>query len=160
MFWRRKGEFDDLEQGLRYRGPEPSDDLVQSVADGLQGRRRKAFSTGRLGLAAALTLTLVVTAAALGGFSHSASAARDVGTFFQTGSFSSKSAPHPSSTPSKAESKPKHSNSPADDEYGEKVTICHRTHANVLGNTLHLPPSGAANHLEHHQYDYPGPCHS
>ena len=160
MFRRRKGEFDDLEHRLRFRGPEPSEDLVRSVADGLQGRRRRAFSTGRLGLAAALTLALVVTVAALGGFSRSASAARDVGTFFRTGSFSSTPATHTGSVHSTAVSQPERSISPATDEYGEKVTICHRTHATDPGNTLQLSPSGAANHLKNHQYDYPGPCHS
>ncbi len=30
----------------------------------------------------------------------------------------------------------------------------------ATGNTLKLSPSGAANHLKNHPFDYAGPCHS
>jgi hypothetical protein len=155
MLWRRKGEFHDLEQRLRSRGPEPSERLMRSVSDGVKPSPRRAFTSGRLSLAAALTLSLVIGLALLGGFSHSASAARDVANFFQTGSFSKPPAQSKAAVPVSTSLK-----SSATDQYEEKVTICHRTHPTDLGNTLQLPPSGAANHLKNHQYDYAGPCHS
>lgn len=155
MLWRRKGEFHDLECRLRSRGPEPSEKLMRSVSHGIEPGHRKEFTARRLSLAAALTLSLVIALALLGGFSHSASAARDVANFFQTGSFSKP--PAQSSVTATVSTSLKSS---ANDQYEEKVTICHRTHPTDLGNTLQLAPSGAANHLQNHQYDYAGPCHA
>jgi hypothetical protein len=48
---------------------------------------------------------------------------------------------------------------PADDQYGDKVTICHRGNSpNNPGQTLTLPRQAAEAHLREHRYDTRGPC--
>jgi hypothetical protein len=97
-------------------------------------------------------MVLVVTLAALGAASRSTAAASDVVRFIQSGSFSTRTGSTGATTDSAR------AVSASDDQYEEEVTICHRTSGTDQGNTLKLSPSGAANHLQHHQDDYPGPC--
>lgn len=160
MFRRRKGEFDDLEARLQAGRPEPPEELLRSISRAVEPPRRSR-PVLRIGLAAALTLVLVVTLVALGAFSRSSAAATGVVRFVQSGSFSTSSHASGSSTaPSGGSTLASGSVSSADDQYHEMITICHRTSATDPGNTLKLSPSGAANHLQHHQFDYAGPCHS
>ena len=164
MFWRRKGEFDDLEARLRAGGPEPGEGLVRSIRATVEVRPRTTRRVLRVGLAAALTLALAVTLAALGAASHTATAASDIARFVQTGSFSGSSNGDTTTTTGTGTSTPasgtvtSSSVGAADDQYEEKVTICHRTSASDPGNTLKLSPSGAASHLQGHRFDYSGPC--
>jgi hypothetical protein len=161
MFWRRKSEFDDLEARLRAGRPEPREELVQALSAAARERPPRSHWVLRVGVAVALTVALVVTLAALGAASRSAAAATDVVRFVQTGSFSSSSSViHDTKTGTGEPVLTSQSASSAEDQYEEQVTICHRTSALDPGNTLRLSPSGAANHLKNHRFDYAGPCHS
>jgi hypothetical protein len=154
-FRRRKGEFHDLEHDLRSARPEPGDHLVRRIsAMAATDRSRSRFSPMRLGLAAAMTLLVFGVFAGLGGLNRTASAAEGVVNYVQSGhifgDFSERQSPAVSTTQIKV--------GPSNDQYVEKITICHREQQGQTGQTLTLPPSGANNHLNNHQYDTEGPC--
>jgi hypothetical protein len=159
-FLRRKGEFHHLEAELRARRPEPPDALVRRIVHAVASSRPEVRSwVPRFALAVALTLAVFAAFAAVGGPSRAAEAAKSVVKSVQNTAF------HGSSTV--AGTNKGHGDKgrggdddwgSADDEYHEKVKICHRLHKHDKGVTLRLPPNAAAHHLAHHRYDYPGPC--
>jgi hypothetical protein len=131
--WRRYGH-DDLEARLRSARPEPDDELVArlSTEAGAPSRTRGPRPSGAAGWRPLrLALALVTAAAAFG----------SIFAFAQ----------EPGSTGA--------TDTPAADQYEEKVTICHRPPGNPSnGQTLTLPRSAAEAHLRQHPLDTLGPC--
>jgi len=68
-FWRNG---DRLERELRSQRPEPRDELVRSIEGRIGESRRKTYRPFRLGLAAALTVGMLVALASFGGLSYAA----------------------------------------------------------------------------------------
>lgn len=126
-----RNQFSGLEHRLRAERAEPSDELQRAVSE-LTAWRPSARSHRpiRLAAAAALTLTLMVTAAALGtsSFAGNLKGAGGASAASQYG------------------------------QYGEKVIICHRPGKKTTGVTLRLSPEGAKAHLREHAGDTAGPC--
>jgi hypothetical protein len=133
--WTRRNEHSDLEQRLRDERPRPDEDLVRRVSQDTSGsgapapRFRLGVATGICGLALAGVI-------ALGGLSAPVDTVAGIVQFDNA-----------------------KSDKPANSQYEEKVTICHRPPGNP-GNaqTLTLPQSGANNHLRNHPGDTLGPC--
>ena len=147
-FLRRKSEFHELEAELRAARAEPPEGLVRSIASAAgPGSARRYSLAPRLGLAALLTVAVFAVFAGVGGLSRTAEAAKSVVASVQH-----------TVSPSAIHTVPTSKDGPSVDEYSEKVTFCHREHQGEKGQTLSLPPNGAANHLKHHQYDTLGPC--
>jgi hypothetical protein len=90
---------------------------------------------------------LVATVAALGGFSHSRSAAREVVNFVQTGSFAG-SGVTGSGT-----------GSSANDQYVETTTICHKTGSSTQPWVVQtVPTSALPAHKAHGDTLFDGSC--
>jgi len=118
----------------------------------------------RLGLAAGLTLALLVAFASVGGVGYAGAAASKAATAVSkaAGSDAKKSGVSKSkgaaAVKSAAKQNPHHPSHdphhPSHDQYGHHhMTICHNgTH------TLVLPVQAAQAHLAHHRRDTPGPC--
>jgi hypothetical protein len=127
--WKRRDKLDSL---LRANAPEPRDEFVRAVARGVGGRR--AYYSGRLAIAAAVTVVAIAAFGAFGGLSYAAKAvSQATGISSVSSSSSSQKADKPKGD------KPKGGNqgtgeqlkstNAADNQYGGKTTICHRTHS-------------------------------
>jgi hypothetical protein len=110
-FWKRE---DELEARLRASRPEPRPEFVRAIAGRVEHvpRRRAA----RVALAASLTVVALAVFGGLGGLSYAAKAvslgADESNSRGQGGSVSALK---------------NNNDTPSNDQYAEKVTICHRT---------------------------------
>jgi len=177
-FWKREGEFSELERQLRAERPEPRVEIMEQVARRLRPKRSfLAFARMRFAIASSLTAVTLVVFAALGGVgqattltkqlvgispaaSTSAAPAKAKGTSGGSASQPSQgtqSSQNSGNTGSDGHTSKKEQS--AQNQYGEKVTICHRPDGNPANaQTLRLSSSGAANHLRNHPLDTEGPC--
>jgi len=145
----------ELEARLRAERPKPRPELVSRLAPEHAPRRRHGGVTVRLALAAVLTALLATAAVTAGGgsplrpFDQAKDAAKG------TGGSGGPNANNSNNSGSNQGGKP----GPGDDQYGDKVTICHRGNSpNNKGETLTLPRQAAEAHLREHKYDTRGPC--
>jgi len=142
-FWNRQ---DELERRLSNR-PAPPPRLVDTVlrqfGTATPSRQRSSF---RLGLAAAVSVGMLVALSALGGLGYAASSVQHaVRAAVQVVG---------PSTPQRADQPTLNA---AAAQYGQKVTICHVT-PNGKQHTVSISQSAAASFLAHHPKDYLGPC--
>jgi hypothetical protein len=161
----------ELEARLRAERPRPSADLVKRVV----GERPRARGRGRLtlqlALAAALTALLAGAGMTAGGgnpigaLEQAAQVAEGEGGSSQgngQGSSGKGSDRNGNGNQGGGQGNPGHGNGhgkPAGDQYGDKITICHRGNSpNNKGETLTLPRQAAEAHLRQHRYDTRGPC--
>ena len=141
----------DLERRLRDERPLPSEDLVRRVTTETAARP-SGLPRLRLGLAGALSGLAVAAVIALGGLSAPVDTAGGILQFDNAGGKSKQSN-------DRDKDKGKSNGPPANHQYEEKVTICHRPPGNPSnGQTLTLPRSGAEAHLRNHSLDTRGPC--
>jgi hypothetical protein len=139
----------ELEARLRAERPRPSAELIARLAAEPPRRRLRGGLTVRLAVATALTAVLAVAALTAGG--GSPLRAFDDAKNAATGTSNSSNS-GPGSTNSGT-------SSPGKDQYGNKVTICHRGNSqNNPGETLTLPQQAAEAHLRQHRFDTRGPC--
>jgi hypothetical protein len=161
--WRRRGEHSDIEQRLRDERPEPSDDLVSRVAEAVGESRNKRMRRAPIGLAYSVTGLFIAAIVALGAFGS------PVSTLDRVVSFDNARSNGPNIPPDDDDEdedddddeaeEDDDDDDPADDEYKEKVTICHRPPGNPQNaRTLRLPRPAAEAHLRNHPLDTPGPC--
>jgi hypothetical protein len=141
--WRRDG-IADLERRLRDERPRPSEELVRRVTGESSGARQP-LPRLRLGLAGAISGLVLAVAIALGGLGSPIDTAARIAQFDNAGGNSQGQDKGPAK--------------PANHQYEEKVTICHRPPGNPSnGQTLTLPASAAEAHLREHRDDTRGPC--
>ncbi len=156
---RFRKQYGPLEARLRRERPRPSDDLVRGITSdvGAPYTRRSP----RLGVALVLCMTVIFAFVLTGGIGYAASAVEN-GTLAvkhllvaKKKHLAVKSAtenhPRPTATG--------HRENAADDQYGDKVLICHIPPGNP-GNahTIMISASAVPAHLAHG--DYLGPCKS
>jgi hypothetical protein len=104
----------------------------------------------RLGVATAVSGLALAVIVALGGLASPIDTAARIAQFDNAGGKSNQ-----------GQDNVGHGNNgkPANHQYEEKVTICHRPPGNPSnGQTLTLPRSGAEAHLSNHAGDTRGPC--
>ena len=149
-FWKRDREHDFLEARLRDERPGADEELVSRLAEGVP-RRPQPAPRLRLATALALTALLIVPVAALGALSNPLEAAKQILTLNQT------AAPKGGGSTSSAAARQTTSNTSANNQYQDRVTICHRD-AQGRGNTITVGSAAAQNHLQNHPGDTAGPC--
>jgi len=144
--WKRHDERDDLEALLRANRAEPREDFARSLAERIAetaepaGRRSASF---RFAFAAGLTALLFTAAGIAGSIAYS-----------KSGGKPNKSSP---SNLNLSNSSSSSSNSSANDQYEEKVTICHIPPGNPSNrHTIRVGASAVPAHLDHG--DFEGPC--
>jgi hypothetical protein len=143
----------DLERRLRDERPVPSEDLVRRVTTETSARP-SGLPRLRLGLAGAVSGLAVAAVIALGGLSAPVDTAGRILQFDNAGGKSKQS-----NDKDKDKGNGNGNGPPANHQYEEKVTICHRPPGNPSnGQTLTLPRSGAEAHLRNHSLDTSGPC--
>jgi hypothetical protein len=134
--WTRRNEHSDLEKRLRDERPRPDEELVSRVS-GETSRPGAMLPRFRLGMAAGVCGIALAVVVALGGLGSPVDTVAGIAQFDNA----------------------KNNNPPAQNQYQEKVTICHRPPGNPSNaQTLTLSESGANNHLQNHPGDTPGPC--
>jgi hypothetical protein len=142
-FWNRQ---DELERRLSNRPAPPSrlvDTVLRQIGTAAPARQRSSF---RLGLAAAVSVGMLVALAAFGGFGYAASSVQHaVRAAVQVVG---------PSTPQRADQPTLNS---AAAQYGNKVTICHVT-PNGKQHTVSISQNAVASFLAHHPKDYLGSC--
>jgi hypothetical protein len=142
-FWKRE---DELERRLRRERPAPPARLVDTLLRQLEGtpvRRRSSF---RLGLAAAVSVAILVALAALGGLGYAASsvqhavkaAAQVVG-------------------PTQKQTSDQPDLSSAAAQYGARVSVCAMTPGGRQ-HTVSILQSNAASYIASHPQAYLGSC--
>jgi len=148
----------DLEARLRAERPRPSAELVGRLAPGHRAHRVRGALTVRLAIAAALTVLLASAAVTAGGgsplraFDEAVTAVQGTSSAPPSGGSNGSGA---STAQPSTSSKP----GPGNDQYQERITICHRGNSpNNKGETLTLPRQAAEAHLRQHRYDTRGPC--
>jgi hypothetical protein len=151
-FW-SKDESSELETRLRSERPAADDDFVTRLAAGVPEPEpaQRSKPRVRLGLAGALTGAALTAAVVLGGV---------VSPVGPIGDGLEQAASAVGATDGPDKNKGKGNDKPANSQYEEKQTICHRAKKGEKGITLTLPASGAQNHLQNHPDDTPGPCPS
>jgi hypothetical protein len=129
---------DELTSELRARRPEPSPEFSRTISEriGADGRRVRLYAASRLSFAAALTVAMLGTLASFGGLSYAASGTKQTVEAVKHVVMSSR--------PRVVQQ------SPAQAQYVEKVTICHK------GHTISVPTTALPAHLAHG--DTVGPC--
>ena len=188
-FWKREGEFSELERQLRAERPEPRVEIMEQVARRLRPERSfLAYARMRFAIASSLTAVTLVVFAALGGVgqattltkqlvgispaaSTSAAPAKAEGTSGSSasqpsqGTQSSQAAGSASAAQGQdsgntgSDSLASNEEQSAQDQYGEKVTICHRPDGKPANaKTLRVSSAAAAQHLRDHPLDTAGPC--
>jgi hypothetical protein len=149
---------DELEARLRSERPRPSAELVDRLAAARRPPRVRGALTVRLAIAAVLTVVLAGAAVTAGdgsplqAFDQAVTAVQGTSSAPPSGNSNGSGANTAQpSTSSKA--------GPGNDQYQEKITICHRGNSpNNPGETLTLPRQAAEQHLAQHKYDTRGPC--
>jgi hypothetical protein len=154
----------ELEARLRAERPRPSAELVQRLVGGRSPRRPPARLTLRLAVAAALTTLLATAGMTVGG-------GDPIGAFEQAAQVANGKSGDSHGSGGKSSHASRNGNQggggqrssghgkPGDDQYGDKITICHRGNSpNNPGQTLTLPRQAAEAHLREHRYDTRGPC--
>jgi hypothetical protein len=146
MKWfRRSGS---VERKLRHDRPQPSETLMQRIAEDVSGR--PARSRLNLGLAFALTAALAVAFALTGGIGYASSAAsngKSALTQLVSGESPGKS----------AKGKSQQSKASSAKQYGHKVLICHIPPGHPENaHTISVDQSAVPAHLAHG--DTLGPC--
>ncbi len=121
---------DKLEVRLRDERPQPKDELVERITNETTAHRRRSFRPAlRPQLAVGFTVVALGAAVALGAFGVRDIAGDGENTF------------------------------PAKQQYGNKVTICHRPPGNPRNaHTIRVGERAARAHLRNHRGDRPGPC--
>ena len=158
-FWKRNDEFGDLERQLRVGRPAPPEELVDQVARRLSAKRGVfAPARRRLVYSSAVTAVALVAFAGLGGVGQATSKTKQLVGISQAASTSSAQ----KNSAAKGDQGSGHASTASkssQNQYQEKVTICHRPRGNPSnGQTLRLPPAAAQQHLSNHPDDTPGPC--
>lgn len=158
-FWKWNDEFGDIERQLRAQRSLPREELVDQVAQGLSAKRGVLVQTRRrLVYSSAVTAVTLVGFAALGGVGHATSKTMQLVGISQTASTS----PAQKNSAAKGDQGSGHASTASkssQNQYEEKVTICHRPRGKPSnGQTLRLPPTVAQQHLSNHPGDTPGPC--
>jgi hypothetical protein len=155
----------ELEARLRAERPRPSAELIEGLVGERPRPRARGGLTLRLGLAAALTGVLATAGMTAGGgdpiaaFKEAAQVAKggsgnSHGNGLGSGGKSSQGNRKGGGGQGNAGN-----GKPGDDQYGDKITICHRGNSpNNPGQTLTLPRQAAEAHLREHRYDTRGPC--
>ena len=139
--WRREPE--GLETTLRANRPEPSTELLGSLSLRIEegNRRSRLYSLSRLSFAGALTVLMLGTLGAFGGVGYAASGTKAVVDVVQR-----------AVAPSKPQAV---DGSAAQDQYVQRVTICHRT-SSGRSVTITVSENAVPAHLAHG--DTLGPC--
>jgi hypothetical protein len=174
-FWKRASDVKELETALRRDRPAPRKELVDRMVGLLDEPRApmpQPLRRSRPAIAALVSVVALLAFAVFGGLGYAKSsgsgafhrAAHSVGKII-------KSNPSTSTKPGEGKKGEKgnanlivlYDDGPGDDQYREKVLICHAAFPIKPGQpvqyiTLRLPPSGAAAHLANHPHDYDGPC--
>src|SRR5881275_2656732 len=135
---------DDLEARLRAERPQPRAEFLASVAEKVGSDRAKAKKP-RFGLvfASGLTAALLVALASVGGMGYAASGGWHL---VQSATKVVQPPKHQRQRPASAKGA---SGSAAADQYGKKVTICHK------GQTITVDENAVPAHLKHG--DHTGP---
>jgi hypothetical protein len=142
-FWKRE---DELERRLRRERPVPPARLVDTLLQRIEATHVRRRSSFRLGLAAAVSVTMLLALAAFGGLGYAASsvqhavraAAQVVG-------------------PTKKETPDQPVLNSAAAQYGNKVTVCAVT-PNGKQHTISISENAVASYLAHHPKAYLGSC--
>jgi hypothetical protein len=156
----------ELEARLRAERPRPSAELVERIVGGSMARRLRPRLALRVAVAAALTVALAVGGLAAGGgdpiraFEQAAKVAQgSSGASNANQGSGGKQTQANGSGGTGGTSGNAGQSKPADDQYGDRITICHRGNSpNNPGQTLTLPRQAAEAHLRQHRYDTRGPC--
>jgi len=156
-FWKREGEFSDIERQLRAQRPVPREEIIDQLARQLRSERGfLAHVNLRVAFASALTAVTLVVFAALGGVGQATSVTKELVGISPAASNSA--APQGGNAGGSA-SQSSQSQKSSQNQYDEKVTICHRPDGNPSNaQTLRLSSAGAAAHLRNHPLDTAGPC--
>ena len=142
-FWNRQDELERLLSDRPAPPPRLVDTVLRQFGTATPGRQRSSF---RLGLAAAVSVGMLVALAALGGLGYAASSVQHaVRAAVQVVG---------PSTPQRADQPTLNS---AAAQYGQKVTICHVT-PNGKQHEVSISQNAVASFLAHHPKDYLGPC--
>ena len=142
-FWNRQRGDDEIERRLADERPQASDELVRRISEQVDSSSAPVgVGRVRMGFAATVTAAALAAVIALGGLGGTIDAATDA---IQTDNASHKSSHE----------------KPANDQYDEKVTICHRPPGTPTnGQTLRVSRSAADAHLRNHSLDSEGACPS
>lgn len=147
--WRRK-DGSDIERRLRRDRPQAPDDLVRTLSSRIEAEAtRGSGGSFRVALAAGLTVLMLIATAAVGGLSYASSAARH--TAGAVGGLVVSGPKHP---PSAAPRRVSGGHGPSDDQYGTKITLCHKPGRHQ--QTIRVSRNAVAAHLRHG--DYVGSC--
>ena len=169
---RRGDENKRLMKRLERERPQPSDELLSTLADRIASTRARRRSGGQLAAVAGFTTLLASALALTGGIGYAANAVKDSTTAVTTlvagpsDADKPKKAAGPStnasnsgaSTTSNANSAQRgNQQSAARNQYQEKVLICHRPPGNPENaHTISVSPNAVPAHLAHG--DTLGPC--
>jgi len=148
-FWKRNGEFTDVEAELRANRQSPSEDLVRRVHGHVGDAVRRPVQL-RLGMAGVVSGAVLALAIALGGVDYPLDAGKSVVQFDTAGGKGQGNEKKNATSDQK---------DATNDQYGEKVTICHRPPGNPSnGQTIRVPAQAAEAHFRNHSEDSEGPC--
>ncbi len=122
---------DKLEVRLWDERPQPKDELVERITNETTAHRRRSFRPAlRPQLAVGFTVVALGAAVALGALGGTGGGGAEAG-----------------------------GAAPAKQQYGNKVTICHRPPGNPRNaHTIRVGEPAARAHLRNHPGDTPGPC--
>lgn len=165
-FWKRPSGLGDLEAELRANRPTPPQAFVNRMLAHLdQSPVSRRSWRPRTAIAALVAAPALIAFAAFGGLGYAASgvsqAASNV-THSASKVVQINSSPSAKSGDQKSGSRENDDKGgkPDDDQYGEKVVICHGEPPKKPKKfvTLRVSRQGAAAHLREHPFDYLGPC--
>ena len=155
IFGRQSRSRQGLEDQLRQSRPQADDRFVDDLLTKISAVPTP-YVRPRLGLALAFVLVTVVAFSAFGGLGYAKSAASGA-VSSTTNAVSSVVKADKSTADAKSEKSDGQASKAGQDQYNEKVLICHRPPGNPdNSHTLSVPPSAVAAHLAHG--DTLGPC--